>query len=51
MGENQKAFEEIKKDISNPPVFILQNNKGHFILVADAGGVALQLYIKNKEVR
>ena len=49
--EHQKTFEEIKKDISHPPVLVMPNNKGHLTLVS--GIVELhveQLHIKNKEV-
>ena len=36
--EHQKNFEEVKKDISNPLVLIMPNNKGHFTLVSDTSG-------------
>ena len=39
--EHQKTFEELKKDISNPPVLVMpNNNKGHFTLVPDTSRVA-----------
>ena len=33
--EHQKIFEGLKKDIANPPVLVMQNNKGHFTLVSN----------------
>ena len=38
--EHQKIFTGLKKDIAKPPVFVMPNNKGHFTLVSDTGGVA-----------
>ena len=38
--EHQRIFEGLKKDISNPPVLVMPNNKGHFILVSDTSRVA-----------
>ena len=38
--EHQKIFEGLKKDIANPPVLVMPNNKGHFTLVSDTSGVA-----------
>ena len=38
--EHQKIFEGFKKDIANPPVLVMPNNKGHFTLVSDTSGVA-----------
>ena len=38
--EHQKIFEGLKKDISNPPVLVMQNNKRHFTLVSDTRRVA-----------
>ena len=38
--EHQKIFEGLKKDIANPPVLVIPNNKGHFTLVSDMSGVA-----------
>ena len=38
--EHQKIFEGLKKDIANPPVFVMPNNKGPFTLVSDTSGVA-----------
>ena len=31
--EHQKIFEGLKKDIANPPVLVMPNNKGHFTLL------------------
>ena len=36
----QKIFEGLKKGISNPPVFVMSNNKGHVTLVSDTSGCA-----------
>ena len=33
-------FEGLKKDIANPPVLVIPNNRGHFTLVSDTSGVA-----------
>ena len=30
----------MKKDIANPPVLVMPNNKRHFTLVSDTSGVA-----------
>ena len=38
--EHQKIFKGLKKDIVNPPVLVMPNNKGHFTLVSDTSGVA-----------
>ena len=38
--KHQKNFERLKKDIVNPPVLVLPNNKGHFTPVSDISGVA-----------
>ena len=38
--EHQNTFERLKKDIANPPVLVMPNNKGHFTLVSDTSGVA-----------
>ena len=38
--EHQKIFEGLKKDIANPPVLVMLNNKGHYTLVSDTSGVA-----------
>ena len=37
--EHQKIFEGLK-DIANPHVLVMPNNKGHFSLVSDTSGVA-----------
>ena len=34
------AIQRLKKVISNPPVLVMPNNKGHFTLVSDTSGVA-----------
>ena len=38
--EHQKTFEGLKKDIANPPILVMPNNKGHFTLFSDTSGVA-----------
>ena len=38
--QHQKIFEGLKKNIANPPVLVVPNNKGHFTLVSDTSGVA-----------
>ena len=35
-----KDVKGLKKDILNPPVLVMLNNKGHFTLVSDTSGVA-----------
>ena len=48
--EHQKIFEGLK-DIANPPVLVMPNNKGHFTLFQTLVGLHVeQLCIKNKEV-
>ena len=49
--EHQKIFEGLKKDIANPPVLVMPNNKGHFTLVSDKSGVACgAVLFKNQKV-
>ena len=49
--EHQNIFEGLKKDIANPPVLVMPNNKGHFTLVSDTSELPVkQLHIKNKKV-
>ena len=36
---HQKISEGLKKDMSNPPVLVMPNNKAHFTLVSDTSGV------------
>ena len=38
--EHQRIFEGLKKDIANPPVLVMPNNKGYFTLVSDTSRVA-----------
>ena len=44
--EHQKAFEDIKKDLTNPPVLVMPNDTGHIILVSDTSttGCGAALY-------
>ena len=46
--ECQQAFESIKKDLTNPPVLVMPNDKGHFVLVSDTStvGCGATLYQK-----
>ena len=37
--ECQQAFESIKRDLTNPPVLVMPNDKGHFVLVSDTSTV------------
>ena len=37
--ECQEAFDSIKKDLTNPPVLVMPNDKGHFVLVSDTSTV------------
>ena len=37
--ECQQAFDSIKKDLTNPPVLVMPNDKGHFVLVSDTSTV------------
>ena len=37
--ECQKAFEDIKKSLTTPPVLVMPNEKGHFVLVSDTSTV------------
>ena len=48
--EQQKAFDEIKCDVTHAPVLLMPNSKGHFVLVADTSKVGCgAAYTKNKE--
>ena len=38
--KHQQILEGLKKDIANPSVLVMPNNKGHFTLVSDTSGVA-----------
>ena len=33
--EQQRAFDDIKKDVTNAPVLLMPNSTGHFVLVSD----------------
>ena len=37
--ECQKAFEDIKKSLTTPPVLVMPNEKGHFVLVSDTSTI------------
>ena len=38
--EHKNIVEGLKKDISNPPVLIMPNNKGHYTIVSDTSRLA-----------
>ena len=48
--EQQKAFEGIKKDVTNAPVLLMPNSTGHFVLVSDTSkiGCGAALYQKQR---
>ena len=48
--EQQKAFDSIKKDVTNAPVLLMPNTTGHFVLVSDTSkiGCGAALYQKQK---
>ena len=48
--EQQKAFEEIKRDVTNAPVLLMPNSTGHFVLVSDTSkiGCGAALYQKQR---
>ena len=48
--EQQKAFEEIKKDVTNVPVLLMPNSTGYFVLVSDTSklGCGAALYQKQR---
>ena len=48
--EQQKAFEDIKKDVTNAPVLLMPNSTGHFVLVSDTSkiGCGAALYQKQR---
>ena len=47
--EHLKVFEGLKKDILNPPVLVMPNNKGHFTLVSDTSAVACGAVLYQKQ--
>ena len=48
--EQQKAFDEIKHDVTHAPVLLMPNSKGHFVLVSDTSkiGCGAALYQKQR---
>ena len=46
--EQQKTFEDIKRDVTNVPVLLMPNSTGHFVLVSDTSkiGCGAALYQK-----
>ena len=48
--EQQKAFDEIKTDVTNAPVLLMPNSTGHFVLVSNTSkiGCGAALYQKQK---
>ena len=48
--EQQKAFDEIKHDLTHAPVLLMPNSKGHFVLVSDTSkvGCGAALYQKQR---
>ena len=48
--EQQKEFEDIKKDVTNAPVLLMPNSTGHFVLVSDTSkiGCGAALYQKQR---
>ena len=48
--EQQKAFDEIKHDVTHAPVLLMPNSKGHFVLVSDISkiGCGAALYQKQR---
>ena len=48
--EQQKAFEDIKKDVTNAPVLLMPNSTSHFVLVSDTSkiGCGATLYQKQR---
>ena len=48
--EQQKAFESIKKDVTNAPVLLMPKSTGHFVLVSDTSkiGCGAALYQKQR---
>ena len=48
--EQQKAFDNIKQDVTNAPVLLMPNTTGHFVLVSDTSkiGCCAALYQNQK---
>ena len=48
--EQQKAFDDIKHDVTNAPVLLMSNSTGHFVLVSDTSkiGCGAALYQKQR---
>ena len=48
--EQQKAFDEIKHEVTHVPVLLMPNSKGHFLLVSDTSkvGCGAALYQKQR---
>ena len=52
-GEEQdKAFEDIKKALTNPPVLVMPDSHGHIILVSDTSkiGCGGEHFIKRSDM-
>ena len=48
-NKHQKTFDEIKKDLSNPLILVMLNNKGHFTLVSDTSGLACRAILYQEQ--
>ena len=48
--EQQKAFDDIKRDVTNVPVLLIPNSTGHFFLVSDTSkkGCGAAFYQKQR---
>ena len=48
--EQQKAFDDIKHDVTNAPVLLMPNSTGHFVLMSDTSkwGCGAALYQKQR---
>ena len=48
--EQQKAFEDIKRDVTNAPVLLMPNSTGHLVLVSDTSKIGCGAALYQKQI-